>query len=343
VSRTVPVPVHVAFALAFVLACASYTGTARDVSPAVLDDDPGWVAVRDVPYLAQQSDADCGAAAIAMVASYWTGVAAHELAAALRPVPARGIKAGRLREFARGRGLASFLITGELDDLAHELSRGRPVLVGLVKPQRKNTLDHYEVVVGLHRARGVVISLDPAAGWRRNTIEGFLAEWQPAGRLTLIVSAASPAALRPRIFVPRGHEHQDRPRSFSSLHPIGADDDLPLVREPDPDRDLAGVIHGHRIEREIDDRGAEQGIADRKQSIGARVESSIDAELPSPRRGIEDHRPGIVVQSATKALERVICFDHGPDLALGHGIDARASCFEGRAEHDRSRIIDTGK
>jgi ABC-type bacteriocin/lantibiotic exporter with double-glycine peptidase domain len=191
VSRTVPV--QVALALAFALACASYTGTARDVAPSVLDDDPGWIAVRDVSYLAQQSDADCGAAAIAMVVSYWTGIAAGELAAALRPVPARGIKAGRLREFARERGLASFLIAGELDDLARELSRGRPVLVGLVKPQRKGTLDHYEVVVGLHRARGQIITLDPAAGWRRNTIEGFLAEWQPAGRLTLIVSAADPS------------------------------------------------------------------------------------------------------------------------------------------------------
>lgn len=186
------VPFHIAFVLAFATgACASYTGTARDVSPSVLDE-PGWVAVRDVPYLAQQSDADCGAAAIGMVVSYWTGVAAAELAAALRPVPARGIKAGRLREFAHGRGLASFLIAGELDDLAHELSKGRPVLVGLVKPQRKDALDHYEVVVGLHRSRGMVITLDPAAGWRRNTIEGFLAEWRPAGRLMLIVSAVGP-------------------------------------------------------------------------------------------------------------------------------------------------------
>jgi ABC-type bacteriocin/lantibiotic exporter with double-glycine peptidase domain len=206
--------VQIAFVLPLTGACASYTGTARTVSPAILDDDPGWLAVRDVPYLSQQSDADCGAAAIGMMVSYWTGALASEVAASLRPVPAQGIKAGRLRDFARDRGLASFLIAGELDDLAHELSRGRPVLVGLVKPQRKGTLDHYEVVIGLHRARGLVITLDPASGWRRNTIQGFLAEWQPAGRLSLIVSAASPSARRAQSSF---HEHQASVPDFTPL------------------------------------------------------------------------------------------------------------------------------
>lgn len=189
---------HLVLTLAFALAgCASYTGTARDVSPSVLDSEPGWVAIRDVPYLAQQSEEDCGAAAMGMVVSYWTGVAAAELAAALRPETGRGIKAGRLRDFARSRGLASFLIAGELDDLAHELSRGRPVLVGLVKPHRKESFAHYEVVVGMHRARGEIVTLDPAAGWRSNTLKGFLAEWLPAGRLTLIVTAVDAANSTP--------------------------------------------------------------------------------------------------------------------------------------------------
>lgn len=177
-------------------ACASYVGTARDTTPAVLDGDPGWLAVRGVPYHAQRSEADCGAAAIGMVVAYWTGVAPAELADALRPVAPPGLKARVLRQVARGHGLASYLVAGELDDLAHELASGRPVLVGLVKPHRKSALEHYEVVVGLHRARGIVVTLDPAEGWRQNTIDGFLAEWQPARRLTLIVSAP-PAASAP--------------------------------------------------------------------------------------------------------------------------------------------------
>jgi len=79
-------------------------------------------------------------------------------------------------------------VQGEIADLTRELTNGRPVLVGLVKPHRRGTLTHYEVVVGLHVGKGVVVTLDPAEGWRQNTLEGFLAEWTPAGRLALIVS-----------------------------------------------------------------------------------------------------------------------------------------------------------
>jgi ABC-type bacteriocin/lantibiotic exporter with double-glycine peptidase domain len=178
-----------ASAAASLPACASYTGSARDTTPAVLDDDPAWLAARGVPYHAQTSDVDCGAAAIAMVIAHWTGAAPADVAAPLRPVAPPGLAAGALRDLARARGLAAFLVAGALDDLAHELASGRPVLVGLVKPHRDDALQHFEVVVGLHRARGVVVTLDPAAGWRQNTIEGFLAEWKPAKHLTLIVSA----------------------------------------------------------------------------------------------------------------------------------------------------------
>jgi hypothetical protein len=119
----------------------------------------------------------------------WTDSSPDQLVAALRPAPADGIAAGRLRDHARGHGLASYLIAGELADLEHELARGRPVLVGLVKPQRRGALAHYEVVVAVHPERRAVVTLDPAEGLRQNSYDGFVAEWEPAGRLTLIVSA----------------------------------------------------------------------------------------------------------------------------------------------------------
>jgi len=180
-------------ALLVVAGCASYAGSARDVSPATLDREPGWLRVRGVAFLPQVAEADCGAAAIDMVVSYWTDARPGAVAAALRPAPARGLTAGRLRDVARAHGLASFVIAGELGDLEHEIERGRPVLVGLVKPQKKGALAHYEVVVAVHRERRIVVTLDPAEGLRQNSYDGFVAEWQPAGRLALIVAAREPA------------------------------------------------------------------------------------------------------------------------------------------------------
>ena len=174
---------------ALTAACTGYTGSARDFSPARLSSEPGWVALRGVPLERQVEEADCGAAAIAMVIAYWTGAAPRAIAAALRPAPERGIAAGRMRDLARRRGLAAFIVRGELADLEREIAAGRPVVVGLVKPHGKRVLTHYEVVVGLHRQKKLVVTLDPASGWRENAVGAFLAEWDPSKRLALVVSA----------------------------------------------------------------------------------------------------------------------------------------------------------
>jgi ABC-type bacteriocin/lantibiotic exporter with double-glycine peptidase domain len=180
----------VVLALAVMAAgCTGYTGAARDFSPRRLSSEPGWLALRDVPFERQVEEADCGAAAIAMVIAYWTGGAPGAAAAALRPAPERGIAAARLRDLARRRGLAAFIVRGELGDLERELAAGRPVVVGLVKPHGpKRVLTHYEVVVGLHRARKLIVTLDPASGWRENRVDAFLREWNPSKRLALVVS-----------------------------------------------------------------------------------------------------------------------------------------------------------
>jgi ABC-type bacteriocin/lantibiotic exporter with double-glycine peptidase domain len=179
----------VVVAVALAAGCSSYTGQARDFSPARLSSEPGWLRVRGVPLERQVEEADCGAAAIAMVIAYWTGGAPPAIARALRPAPERGIAAGRMRDLARRSGLAAFIVRGELADLEREIAAGRPVVVGLVKPHGKRVLTHYEVVVGLHRARKIVVTIDPASGWRENGVDAFLAEWSPSKRLALMVSA----------------------------------------------------------------------------------------------------------------------------------------------------------
>lgn len=164
-----------------VLAGCAYVGRAEDFDPALLDQDLGWVVVRSVPVLRQESDNDCGAAALGMVLKFWGVQADIEMPAD------RGMRAEEMRDFARRQGLKAYLVHGDLRDLRSELARGRPVLVGLRKPYVGGPLSHYEVVVGWHESRKLVLTIDPARGWRINTWEGFDAEWEPAGRLTIVV------------------------------------------------------------------------------------------------------------------------------------------------------------
>jgi len=186
-----------ALLLLAVAACSTYRGTAHDVDPAKLAREPGWLLLRDVPYVAQQHETECGAAAIGMVVGFWTGKQPQTIVAAFRPVPKEGLAAQRLRDYARDEGLASFVVEGQLADLARELSAGRPVIVGLSKPQsRDRVLDHYEVVIGLHAERKLIVTLDPQDGWRENSVAAFYREWKLAGFTTLVVSAPAGRAAR---------------------------------------------------------------------------------------------------------------------------------------------------
>jgi len=171
-------------------ACSGYRGSAHPVNPTQLATEPGWELIRDVPFVPQASDVECGAAAIAMVVAYWNGTPPAATMVQLRPVPERGLAASRLRDQARAAGLASYVIEGNFVDLARELDAGRPVIVGVAKPiGRHEVLDHYEVVVGLHRERGLIATLDPSEGWQQDTLRGFAREWATAGFVTVVVSA----------------------------------------------------------------------------------------------------------------------------------------------------------
>jgi hypothetical protein len=179
-------------------ACVShstYVGTAKPFAPEELEREPGWIAVRNVPLTRQLSQVDCGAAAIAMVVSFWTTAPSAQLAETLRPVHPPGLEAGRLRDFARRHRLRAFLVSGTVADLERELEAGRPIVVGLYKPQRKGSVTHYEVVVGFNRQTGTVVTLDPAAGWRQNNLPNFLEEWKHSSNLALVVVGHEHAAV----------------------------------------------------------------------------------------------------------------------------------------------------
>ena len=56
----------------------------------------------------------------------------------------------------------------------------------MVKPWTGGVQTHFEVVVALHPADGMIATLDPARGLCRNSLGGFLAEWEPSNRLALV-------------------------------------------------------------------------------------------------------------------------------------------------------------
>ena len=177
---------------ALVLAAAScYAGEAHDVSPrraAALEADPAWKFVRGVPFIPQRADSDCGPAALAMVLSHFGVKTSLAEVAGLSPPDAVGVRAGGLRDVARTKGMEAFVVEGNFNDLIDQLSRDRPVLVGLAKPiTGGRALAHYEVVVGIDRTDKKIVTLDPSRGLRENSLEGFAKEWVPTGRVTLIV------------------------------------------------------------------------------------------------------------------------------------------------------------
>ena len=100
----------------------------------------------------------------------------------------QGVAAGLLRDLAREKGFRAHVIEGSFQDLEEHLRKGRPLIVGLVKPFITGAKPHYEVVAGFHPTRGDVATLDPARGWTLNGWEGFLKEWAGSGRLLLVIA-----------------------------------------------------------------------------------------------------------------------------------------------------------
>lgn len=166
----------------------SYLGSARDFDPDDLREEPGWVSVGRMELQRQETREDCGIAAMGMVLRhYGRPVAPAEIERACPVEGNSGSRAGDMRDLARKHGLQAYLIRGEFCDLEREVARKHPLIVGLVKQYSSGAVTHYEVVVAIHPERGRIVTLDPANGWRCNTRDGSLGEWEPAQRLLLVV------------------------------------------------------------------------------------------------------------------------------------------------------------
>ncbi|HEU4339511.1 MAG TPA: cysteine peptidase family C39 domain-containing protein [Planctomycetota bacterium] len=174
--------------LSVATASCSYLGSARDFDPAEFSRDPRWLRAGDVPLVLQRSEMDCGAAAAAMVLAHWNRPdSLEDVSAALPPDRPRGYQAADLKKLFEQRKLKAYALSGATEHVIEQLSRGRPAIVGLVKPAITGPMTHYEVVVAYHPVDNRVITLDPARGWRENSLDGFLDEWDPSKR-TLVVA-----------------------------------------------------------------------------------------------------------------------------------------------------------
>jgi len=172
-----------------------YTGAARPVDAASIDPAQGWV-VASVEPVRQVAENDCGPAALAMVAARWDHrVTLDELTLASAPSP-EGTRLGTLRDAARAHGLRAFVLTGDRALLEHELTAGRPIVVGLVRPHGKKVKTHFEVVVGLH-PDGRVATVDPASGWQVRPWAGLEAEWGAAGHPAMVVVGTTTTPVAP--------------------------------------------------------------------------------------------------------------------------------------------------
>jgi ABC-type bacteriocin/lantibiotic exporter with double-glycine peptidase domain len=165
-----------------------HPGSAREATWDELRAEEGWTLVDGVPFVPQEAEKDCGAAAVSMVLARW-GV---EVPAAVLErecaVPGQdGIRAGALRDAVRRRGLRAFVVPGRVEDLGHELSQGRPVVVGLVQSLGPLTASHFEVVVGLHPRDGRIAALDPSRGLVTDSLAAFESEWVKAKGTALVV------------------------------------------------------------------------------------------------------------------------------------------------------------
>ena len=162
-------------------------GSAEAVAFDELRPADGWVLVGDLPAVLQESEDDCGAAALSIVLARWgLDVPPATLRRECAVPGVAGLRAADLRDAARRRGLSAFLVAGDVSDLDHELRRGRPVVVALVKTFASLRVAHFEVVVGL-REPSQIAALDPARGLVCDALPAFTAEWAATDGAMLVV------------------------------------------------------------------------------------------------------------------------------------------------------------
>jgi ABC-type bacteriocin/lantibiotic exporter with double-glycine peptidase domain len=172
---------------------------ARTGAPVAPPEARDWIVVPHVRMVAQEGDADCGPAALAMALGRWDAAPSPDAWQPSRGEPARpgGVSAGALRDEARRAGFQAFVLEGSFDDLSAEVDAGHPVIVGLVRLERELRTAHFAVVVGHDAKARRWLVADPALGVLALGRDALEADWARAGWVTLVL-APNAEAREPR-------------------------------------------------------------------------------------------------------------------------------------------------
>lgn len=321
----------------FVIAAVA-VATAAIVPPAHAQSAQSRSSLLDVPYL-PQSEALCGAAAIAMVMRYWgaTGIYA-ETFSDLVDVDAQGIRGRDLMGALEARGYETGSFEGNMDHIRSAIAASQPP-IALIEDRPGRF--HYVVIVGVRGDRLVVH--DPArAPFRLVDAEKFLRAWAQAKYWMLVAqpraSAVATPPTNPFDYAPdRSHSNSvcarivDEGVRLSGRGDLGPGEQLLEIAtteckdDPAPWRELAGIhaLRGewneaaatarHALERDPRDQHATRILATSLFLLGER-EEALDAwnQLDSPLvdlveiRGLDQTRYAIVAGALDVAPQTLL-------------------------------------
>lgn len=168
--------------------------------------DPRLFLVPGVEPVRQAAEAWCGPACLEAVLGYYGREAPQAEIAARAGTTREGTPVEALKDAAQACGFEAFFLKGRPDatgveGLFHHLERGRPVIVGLLKRGSfpfGGVFSHFVVVVGRWPAAGRWVVADPATGTLRAPREPeILAQWEPLGRVMIVVMPRAPGAPAP--------------------------------------------------------------------------------------------------------------------------------------------------
>jgi ABC-type bacteriocin/lantibiotic exporter with double-glycine peptidase domain len=181
--------------LAFVALLALAAGCAHGPVIARAPDRGDWTVVPNLTAYTQKAQADCGPAALATVLSHW-GVPSEAAWRGPHAVRDDGATAGELRDVARRLGFHAYVIQGAFDDLDFEISRARPVLLGVVRTTGTKRWSHFVAVVGREAGGARWLLADPARGLEVVARGALQVQWEAAGFVTLVLAPRDDAPAR---------------------------------------------------------------------------------------------------------------------------------------------------
>ncbi len=150
---------------------------------AALRSSPDTYILDITPFLQKQLNL-CGAAALAMVMTYWgQKTSVGEVVNALGPPGPAGYSGVQLLGLARRRDFAAFIYRGSMLDLYYNLRKTRPLIIIKSKPG----YNHYVVVIGATR-QGELILADPETGPTVTKADVLGKQWRQSSYFTLLVA-----------------------------------------------------------------------------------------------------------------------------------------------------------